>query len=114
MDSFSYILPQSYDFPESAVVLDVGCATGYQLAEASGRVKIGVEPDFPSAIKCLKRGFPVVKAFAEHLPFPDKMFDGIICKAVLCLTIEDEAMREIRRVLKQDGKVKSLITSVDG
>lgn len=104
VESYSYILEQSYDFPASAAVLDVGCATGYQLAQASGSLKIGVEPDWDSAIQCLKRGFPVVKAFAENLPFPNEMFDGVICKAVLCLTIEDEAMREIRRVLKEDGK----------
>ena len=105
MDSYPYVLPQSFDFPASAVVLDVGCATGQQLAEASGSLKIGVEPDWDSATQCRDRGFPVTSAFAEHLPFPSDFFDGVICKGVLCLTAEDEAMREIRRVLKQGRKL---------
>jgi SAM-dependent methyltransferase len=102
--SYSYVRPQSFDFSASAVVLDVGCATGQQLAEASGKLKIGVEPDTASAIECRKRGFPVARAIAENLPFPNEFFDGVICKGVLCLTREDEAMREIRRVLKRDRK----------
>ena len=105
MDSYPYVLPQSFDFPASAVVLDVGCATGKQLAEASGSVKIGIEPDCDSATQCRDRGFPVARAIAEHLPFPSEFFDGVICKGVLCLTLEDEAMREIRRVLKRDRKL---------
>src|ERR1051325_4482980 len=104
LESYSYVLPQSFDFPASAVVLDVGCATGKQLAMASGRLKIGVEPDSDSAIQCRNRGFPVTRAIAEHLPFPSEFFDGAICKGGLCLTLEDEAMREIRRVLKPARK----------
>lgn len=104
VDSMAYVLPMSFDFPESAVVLDVGCATGEQLAQASGSLKVGVEPDTASALQCRDRGFPVARAFAENLPFPSDFFDGVICKGVLCLTAEDEAMKEIRRVLKRDGK----------
>lgn len=101
---YSYLLPQSFDFPASAVVLDVGCGPGDQLAEASGRLKIGVEPDVVSAMQCLERGFPVVRAYAEHLPFADNTFDGIICKVVVSLTLEDQAISEISRVVKRNGK----------
>jgi SAM-dependent methyltransferase len=104
VDSHGYVLTQSFDFPTAAVVLDVGCAIGNQLAQSSGSFKVGVEPDCASAMRSLNRGFPVVRAFAEHLPFPNELFDGVICKGVLCLTAEDEAMQEIRRVLKRDGK----------
>ena len=104
LSSYGYLLPQTFDFPSSAVVLDVGCGVGAQLGEASGRLKIGVEPDVASANKSRERGFPVVRAYAEHLPFTDDTFDGIICKVVLCLTREDEVMREIARVLKRNGK----------
>lgn len=104
LSSYGYLLPQSFDFPGSAVVLDVGCGIGAQLAEASGRLKMGVEPDVASARQSHKRGFPVVRAYAEHLPFGDETFDGIICKVVLCLTLEDEVMKEIARVLKRNGK----------
>jgi ubiquinone/menaquinone biosynthesis C-methylase UbiE len=102
--SHSYLLPQPFDFPPSAIVLDVGCGMGEQLVEASGRLKIGVEPDVSCATQSHERGFPVVRAYAEHLPFLDNTFDGIICKVVLCLTLEDEAMREISRVVKGNCK----------
>ena len=85
-------------------MLDVGCGRGRQLAAASGTLKIGAEPDVAAAIECRTRGFPVVRAVAEHLPFADNSFDGIICKGVLNLTLEDQAMREISRVLKRNGK----------
>lgn len=104
MDSYAYVLSQSFDFPESATVLDVGCGIGKQLVEAKGRLRIGLEPHIPSAIESKERGFPVLRAYAEHLPFADDTFDGIICKGVLCLTLEDEAMREITRVIKKDCK----------
>lgn len=103
LDSYSYLLPQTFNFPTSAVVLDVGCANGQQLAEAPGRTKMGVEPDAAVAIECLKRGFPVARAFAENLPFANDSFDGVICKAVLCYTLEDKAVREIARVLKRNS-----------
>jgi SAM-dependent methyltransferase len=104
LPSYAYLLPQSFDFPDSAVVLDVGCGPGDQLAEASGRLKIGVEPDAASARQSLEHGFPVVRAYAEHLPFADDTFDGIICKVVLSLTLEDEAIKEITRVAKGNCK----------
>ena len=104
MNFHSYLLPQSFDFPASAVVLDVGCGTGQQLVEASGRLKIGVEPDVAAAKESHDRGILVVRAYAEHLPFPADTFDGIICKVVISLTLEDQAISEISRVVKPNGK----------
>src|SRR5215212_4217281 len=104
MNFYSYTLPQSFDFPASAVVLDVGCGTGQQLDNASGRLKIGVEPDVAAAKQSNDRGIPVVRAYAEHLPFATNTFDGIICKVVVSLTLEDQAISEIGRVVKRNGK----------
>ena len=106
MYSYSYALAQSFDFPGDAVVLDVGCGIGTELVQAAGsdRLLIGVEPDLESVKQAHDRGFPVVRAYAEHLPFPTDSFDGIICKGVLAFTLEDQAMREIRRVVKRDRK----------
>ena len=103
--SHAYVLPQSFDFPDSAVVLDVGCGRGAQLSQASGRLKIGIEPDAGFARQSHERGFPVARAYAEHLPFADDTFDGIICKVVLALTREDEAISEMARVVKRNGKL---------
>jgi SAM-dependent methyltransferase len=104
VDSNRYALPFPLDFPDSAVVLDVGCGIGNQLALAPGRLVIGIEPDVACAKQAHDRGFPVLRAYAEHLPFPTDSFDGIICKGVLAFTLEDEAMREIKRVVKQNCK----------
>src|SRR5690349_2648366 len=106
MYHYSYVLAQSFDFPSDAVVLDVGCGIGTELVQASGsdRLVIGIEPDLDSVKQAHARGFPVVRAIAEHLPFPTDSFDGIICKGVLAFTLEDQAMREIKRVVKRGRK----------
>lgn len=104
MNFHPYILPQSFDFPASAVVLDVGCGTGQQIVEASGRLKIGIEPDVAFAKQAQDRGIPVIRAYAEHLPFRANTFDGIICKVVISLTLEDQAISEISRVAKPNCK----------
>lgn len=104
VDSYAYVLSQTFDFPASAVVLDLGCGIGKQLVEAPGKLKVGVEPDVASARQAHDRGFPVIRAYAEHLPFPTDTFDGLICKGVLAFTLEDQAMAEINRVVKQNSK----------
>src|SRR5688572_22432993 len=105
MDWQPYVLIQSLDFPASAAVLDVGCGWGHELAQCAGRFKVGIEPDPKAALKCHKynHGFPTLRASAEYLPFVDNSFDGIICKGVLPFTVEDQALREITRVLKPHG-----------
>lgn len=106
MYHYAYTLAQSFDFPNDAVVLDVGCGIGTELIQASGsdRLVIGIEPDLDSVKQAHARGFPVAIAIAEHLPFATDSFDGIICKGVLAFTLEDQAMREIKRVVKRDRK----------
>lgn len=106
MDWEPYVLIQPIDFAPSAVVLDVGCGWGTELAQCNGRFKVGIEPDHKAAVKCHKfnHGFPTLRAEAENLPFVDNSFDGIICKGVLPFTIEDQALREITRLLRPDGK----------
>jgi len=109
---YSFLLPQTFDFPRSATVLDVGCGNGMQLEQASGRIKIGIDPDVGSAMQCKGKGFPVVIGNAEQLPFADNSIDGIICKVVLCLTDEDSALEEIARVLKPGGKAYIIVNGV--
>lgn len=104
MDWQPYVLSQSFDFPEPSVVLDIGCGVGNQLAQCSGRLQIGVEPDPASARKCRERGFSTLRAKAEQLPFADNSIDRIICKVVLPLTVEDLTISEISLVLNPGGK----------
>jgi hypothetical protein len=63
-------------------------------------LKIGVEPDVAFAKQAHDRGIPVIRAYAEHLPFRANTFDGIICKVVISLTLEDQAISELSRVAK--------------
>jgi SAM-dependent methyltransferase len=104
VDSHAYVLPLSFDFPTTATVLDVGCGIGEQLTMAPGKLVVGIEPDVASARHARARGFSVLRAKAEHLPFATDAFDGLICKGVLAFTLEDEAMRELTRVVKRNSK----------
>ena len=91
-------------FPENAALLDIGCGVGNQLAEAVAGFKVGVDVDPNCASKCQQRGIPAILGKAEHLPITDRSFDGVICKVVLPLTVEDLTIAEIARVLRSGGK----------
>ncbi|MHC1604857.1 MAG: class I SAM-dependent methyltransferase [Candidatus Methanofastidiosia archaeon] len=84
-------------------ILDMGCGTGL-LAEFLDRKIWGVD----CSIKMLKeskgRIFPVW-ADALYLPFPDNVFDWVFSFTVLQnITCPHNAVCEMERVLKQDGK----------
>jgi SAM-dependent methyltransferase len=104
MDWESYTFPINFDFPPTATVLDIGCGWGIELAKSPGAFKVGIEPDEKCVGICAKKGLTVMRAEAENLPFADKSVDGIICKGILPFTEEESAIREIGRVLKDDGK----------
>jgi SAM-dependent methyltransferase len=59
-----------------------------------------VEPSLPEAEREPAPGLRIVRGVAEHLPFGDAEFDGVICKVVTPYTDERQAIREIARVLK--------------
>ena len=69
-------------------VLDVGCGRGDHLRSllARGCEAIGVEPDEQAAERLQEAGVNVVVASAEQLPFPDAMFDAVICSVVVPFT----------------------------
>src|SRR5262249_7974459 len=105
----SFTLPQSFNFNSDATVLDVGSGSGEQLSEASGRFKIALEPDFSSLRNCKARGLPSLRGCAEQIPLSTDSVDGVICKVVLCLTKEDQAVKEISRVLKPHGRAYLIV-----
>jgi SAM-dependent methyltransferase len=105
----SYALPQ-FDFVPFAPgsqVLDVGCGEGEQLlaAEARGCTGVGVEPGQREPERHIGSHIRIVRGFAEHLPFDDSSFDGVVCKVVTPYTDEARAVTEIARVVRPGGSV---------
>ena len=100
-------------------VLDVGCGTGTQALAAKeivgepGRV-CGIEPSLEMVTyarrKAVRRGLLVDfrPGVIEHLEYPDKSFDVVLCIIVLH-HMPDEAklqgIKEIARVLKSGGRL---------
>lgn len=95
-------------------VLEIGAGTGLNLAlypdEISNLTLAEPEPSMvhrlESRAAAAPRSATVVKAAAEHLPFPDASFDIVVSTLVLC-TVEDQAdsLAEVRRVLRRGGSL---------
>jgi SAM-dependent methyltransferase len=89
-------------------ILDVGCGTGanLKLLAAYGRAE-GVDIS-PQAIEfCHERGLDsVTLGAAEHLPYESGSFELVTALDVIEHLDDDVAgLREIRRVLRRDGRV---------
>lgn len=91
-------------------VLDVGCGEGHVgrlIRQLGADVVIGVDPTWNQVVVAAQRqgGLRVVRASAEHLPFADGSFDGVVA----CLVFEhidamDQAVAEVARVLQPGGR----------
>jgi ubiquinone/menaquinone biosynthesis C-methylase UbiE len=100
-------------------VLDVGCGTGSLAIAAKGRVGAGgtvfgidASPAMiaRSTSKAAKAGIDVAfkTAVAEALPFPEAQFDVVLSTLMLHhlpRKVRQQCAREIRRVLKPEGRV---------
>ncbi|MDP8247259.1 MAG: methyltransferase domain-containing protein [Candidatus Tritonobacter lacicola] len=98
---------------KGAAVLEVGSGFGQWLiafARDAGDA-VGIEPDpgirADSLDKIRESGLEerisILNAAAEHLPFPDGRFDTVLCLGVFQFTRQDQAMKEMARVLKPGG-----------
>ncbi|MDD5086016.1 MAG: methyltransferase domain-containing protein [Candidatus Omnitrophica bacterium] len=104
---------------KGALVLDLGCGTGrcsIPLA-ASGKTVIGVDISkemLKKAICKSKDSVPAnmpeyIMADAENLPFKEAIFDAIIGFGILHhVSSPERAMKQVSRVLKNDGKFYAL------
>lgn len=91
-------------------LLDVGCASGYMLAELAKRfpqVKYYGVDVYDKAVFYAQKRYPNINflvASAQKLPFRDDFFDQVICYETM-EHVEDPlaTLKEIKRVLSQDG-----------
>jgi len=93
--------------------LEVGVGTG-RFALALG-VTEGVDPSPRMLDKAAQRGIRTYLAMAEHLPFRDGAFDGVLMALALCFIRDAElAMRECARVLDPLGALLIGAIPADG
>lgn len=98
-------------------LLDIGCGTGTLIVEAKktypSLTVIGVDPDNKSLAiarkKIEREGLKIelIQTGAQKLPFPSRSFDAITSTLVfhhLPTEIKKQALKEVYRVLKNDGR----------
>lgn len=88
-------------------VLDLGCGTGIstrQIAKQGGAV-VGCDKDELMIVEAIKYkdGLEYVVAAAEKLPFRDNQFDALTAFSAFHWFVNEEALNEIKRVLKPSG-----------
>jgi ubiquinone/menaquinone biosynthesis C-methylase UbiE len=100
-------------------VLDVGCGTGTLAIAAKERLRAGVSvhgidasPEMiaRARAKAKRRQLDIAfeNALAEALPFPNARFDVVLSTIMLHhlpRTVREQTAREIRRVLKPEGRI---------
>ena len=87
-------------------ILDVGCGTGanLEMLRKFGEAE-GVDVSDEALEFCKAKGLKVHKGLAESLPFEDASFDLVTALDVVeHLDNDSEGLREMRRVLKKDGR----------
>jgi len=102
---------------DTNTLLEVGCGNGVAavfLSQKYGCDVVGIDSSERMIALAAKQaeaerlGYKVkfLVADAVNLPFPDSMFDTIICEAVFSTIVDKErAAKEFRRVLRSGGKV---------
>ncbi len=89
-------------------ILDAGCGVGglfRTLARHGTLYGVDCSPIALSYARRRSEAKQVVEGSVEHLPFPNKTFDLVVCADVLYhrSVNEEAALREFRRVLTPDG-----------
>jgi ubiquinone/menaquinone biosynthesis C-methylase UbiE len=105
---------------DTHTLLEVGCGNGVTavfLSQKYGCRVVGIDSSEKMIASAAKQAeteglahkVEFLVADAVNLPFPDSMFDIIICEAVFSIIIDKEkAAKEFRRVLRSGGKLLML------
>jgi malonyl-CoA O-methyltransferase len=93
----------AHHLKDGALVLDVGCGTGYQAERGAAKWKM-IQCDIAEAMceRAIKFA-DAVTADAEQLPFLENSFDGVLSSLTLQWLSMEPALREMLRVLKPGG-----------
>jgi SAM-dependent methyltransferase len=101
-------------------ILDAGCGTGGNLRDletGGNAVAVGVDLSARALVHASRKtGFPLVRASVTALPFRDESFDAVLCTDVLyhaAVTDEAAALREMRRVLRVEGRLVLNVPAFD-
>lgn len=90
--------------PQNGLGVEIGVGTG-RFSIPFG-ISVGVEPSKAMAEIARSRGMTIYNAKAENLPFDNNAFDFALMVTTICF-LEDplQALKEIRRILRPDGKL---------
>ncbi|TGL67650.1 class I SAM-dependent methyltransferase [Leptospira jelokensis] len=92
--------------------LDVGCGTGIWLSELSKfGDAVGLDVSEEAYKFCKSRGMEIKLGSIEKIPFSNNVFDLVTAIGVIEHVDDDQAIREIARVLKIGGKVVILTSA---
>jgi len=92
------------------LILDIGCGIGQTLVAANlenNKLPIGIDIDFESLLYGKKKfgNITFINGASEHLPLKGCLFDMIISRVSLPYTNINESIKEISRILKDNGKI---------
>ena len=109
-ESFNNEVLNILDVRAGQTLLDVGCGRGSFCVSANNRRLQVAGVDFSKVAlayaKSLKQNIEFVLADAHSLPYSDQFFDYVVCLGSLEHFLDKKkVLKEIRRVLKSDGKV---------
>lgn len=92
-------------------VLEVGCGEGFLLSSLRSSQLAAIDLSSEALRRSRRRvHFIACVALAERLPFPDQAFDLVLAVGVMEHFLNDrEAIKEILRVLKPEGRYVTLI-----
>jgi SAM-dependent methyltransferase len=88
-----------------ATVIDVGCGRGWfvdHLQKSTSLAVTGLDFMVPQEMRRKYPDISFVEGPIEHLPFPDKTFDTVVCSHTLEHIVRfDNALAELRRITRR-------------
>jgi len=97
----------SNHFKNIPLVVDVGCGQGDFLIQAKelGINAEGIDDKEFWVTRCVKKGLKAKKGSIFEIPYDDNSVDGVFLQSVLEHTDPVKSMKEISRVIKNEGIV---------